>query len=611
MRSIRFTLLIYFLGLLAFVLVSVSSYVYGENRATLAAKERSVRELLQARCRDETQAINDKLDDELLHQAQTLASMAQTQWSPRLQFYPSLGALSSTPVPFGYLPLASWLAEDAKPALASRLKKFQTIRFAEHVTFCQHQGRPTSYFQISDNSGKNLQRSYTLGSLKLPLGSEVREKLELLESKPEDLELQPGIVVRCVTLRAPVTRERFYFGPPPARVDPKPSSPTSTSPTKPAATPRKTEAPRSSGNQGRGQPGAAQFVDKFTPIIFIQCARETGQRDEAVGAVHQRLVEGLASLQAESEATLQALRLRLALMILVVLAATVLGVVLLLRRGLAPVQRISHAVSQVSERDFQLRLKRGEVPRELVPIVEKLHGSLQSLEKAFAREKQAAADISHELRTPLSSLMATIQVCLRKPRASEEYRTALQTCNDIGKQLNSLVERLLTLARIDAGADTLRPEAVDVPDLAEQCVTMIRPLAEARELSLQLERNGPIVIETDPDKLREVVTNLLHNAIQYNRPHGRIDLSVARENGHVQLEVRDTGIGIPAAARAHLFERFYRADPSRQADTVHAGLGLAIIKGYLDLMGGSIEVESCEGQGSKFRVLLPVKPNGH
>jgi signal transduction histidine kinase len=102
------------------------------------------------------------------------------------------------------------------------------------------------------------------------------------------------------------------------------------------------------------------------------------------------------------------------------------------------------------------------------------------------------------------------------------------------------------------------------------------------------------------------MTNLLHNAIQYNRPSGKVELSVARQNGHLHLQVSDTGIGISPEARDHIFERFYRADSSRSADGLHAGLGLAIVKGYVDLMGGTISVESTEGVGSTFRVDLPA-----
>jgi heavy metal sensor kinase len=287
-------------------------------------------------------------------------------------------------------------------------------------------------------------------------------------------------------------------------------------------------------------------------------------------------------------------------------AATCLGGFWLVRSGLAPLQHITQAVSNVSEKDFHLRIDRKEVPLELVSVVEKLDQTLHSLGEAFAREKQAAADISHDLRTPISALLATTQVALRKSRTPREYQQALETCQDIGQQLNQLVERLLALARIDAGADQVRPELVDLPELAEQCVAMVRPLATANNITIAVERNGPILIETDPGKLREVLTNLLDNAIQYNRPAGRVDLSLHQVNHHVEVAVRDTGIGISPAAMSHLFERFYRVDPSRESPTVHAGLGLAIVKGYVDLLGGQIAVESVEGEGSTFRVSLPL-----
>jgi heavy metal sensor kinase len=289
-----------------------------------------------------------------------------------------------------------------------------------------------------------------------------------------------------------------------------------------------------------------------------------------------------------------------------VFGATVIGGVWVVRWALSPLQRLTDAVSKVSERDYQLRIDPDQVPEELKPIVERLRHSLASLEQAFAREKQAAADISHDLRTPIASLLATTQVCLRRPRSSEEYREAIETCREIGTQLNTLVERLLALARLDAGADRLQTEPVDVPELAEQCAALIRPLAAEKGLSVHVERNGPILVETDAGKLREVLTNLLDNAIEYNRPHGRIDVAVSRGRGEVEVEVRDTGIGIDPEARQHLFERFYRVDPSRHTDSPHCGLGLAIVKGYVDLMGGKIEVDSTPGQGSTFRVRLPL-----
>jgi heavy metal sensor kinase len=319
-----------------------------------------------------------------------------------------------------------------------------------------------------------------------------------------------------------------------------------------------------------------------------------------------KMHETMQEQEQSSRAALASVRNKLLIIGLVAFGFTALGGVWLVRRGLRPIHRIAEAVSQVSEKDFQLRLALDKTPAELTTIVDKLHQTLLSLKNAFEREKQAAADISHELRTPIASLLATIQVCLRKPRQAEEYRNTLQTCADIGHQLRGLVELLLALARLDAGADRLNIEPVDVPELAEQCVEQIRPLAETQELSLRFERNGPLCVETDAGKLREVLLNLLHNAMQYNRPQGSVEVSVSSDDGHARLVVRDTGVGIPAKALPHLFERFYRVDASRHSETIHAGLGLSIVKGYLDLMGAAITVESVEGQGSTFSVLLPL-----
>jgi signal transduction histidine kinase len=279
-------------------------------------------------------------------------------------------------------------------------------------------------------------------------------------------------------------------------------------------------------------------------------------------------------------------------------------------------RRLSYAVSRVSVKDFRLPLDDRPLPLELRPIVERLTNTLDLLKRAFAREKQAAADISHELRTPLAALLTTTEFALRKPRSVEHYRELLGDVHASAQQMNQIVERLLTLARLDAGVDRLRVQPVDVAALAQQCADVVRPLAEARGLKLAVKNGFPArngaggegarLVQTDPDKLREIVSNLLHNAIEYNRPGGAIDLRVGRHNGTLEVEVQDTGIGIANQVRERIFERFYRADPSRGGDDLHAGLGLAIVKEYIDLMGGSIGVESTEGQGSTFRVLLPV-----
>jgi heavy metal sensor kinase len=349
--------------------------------------------------------------------------------------------------------------------------------------------------------------------------------------------------------------------------------------------------------------------------MVLQVAADIGQLDKSLDVLLADRDEELNNLKEQTALALSGLRNRLLTISSLTIAATFLGAWVLVWLGLLPLKRMSEAVSKVSTRDFRLPIAEASLPMELRPIAERLAATLDQLKRAFAREKQSTADISHELRTPLAALVATTDLALRKQRTPEQYREFLQECRSSASQMNQIVERLLTLARLDAGVDRLRPQTFDAAELAEQCAAVVRPLAEAQGLRLMVSANGadqkgdcPTRLTTDPDKLREILNNLLHNAIQYNRPAGQIDVMVARDNGHVRLEVRDTGIGIAAEAREHIFERFYRADPSRTSDGMNAGLGLAIVKEYVELMGGRIAVDSAPGQGSTFRIELPATP---
>jgi heavy metal sensor kinase len=444
--------------------------------------------------------------------------------------------------------------------------------------------RTGDYYQIDvqhwGSWGKPL-RSKSLGGLSFPQPADFGGD-KLLHWEPDNFELPGGRWVRRVRVKASSAR---------------------------------------SSNIWRNQPAASAAPPPPPPVpqsrrsvfIVLQVAADQDRLD-ALLARRAALRDGeLARLRAETAAALEYLRNRLLAICAVTFVATVLGAWVLVRFGLAPLRRMSEAVSRVSPRDFRLPLGDAPLPLELRPIAERLGGTLELLKRAFAREKQSTADISHELRTPLAAMLATTELALRKQRSPEQYREFLQDCRASAQVMNQIVERLLTLARLDAGVDRLRPQAVDVAEVAAQCAAVVRPLAEAQGLSLavhdRLSGGGGGDAErlsTDPDKLREVLNNLLHNAIQYNRPAGRIDLTVARENGCVRLEVRDTGVGIAPASRDLIFERFYRADPSRNGDGMHAGLGLALVKEYVDLMGGRIAVDSTEGQGSTFRVELPL-----
>jgi signal transduction histidine kinase len=608
MRSIRLSLVVYFLGLVGVALGVASLLVYGIAQRTLRDKEEAAGKLIDARYEERRREAEKRLNNRLFNHAKALAGRVRPRprWDrfhhngqPHFTLYGRLGLLTGYVGPHSHT-IAPWLVwwiqsyqyrpEGGRFRGRPVMLPIQTqlwhhdlieLRLGQDVALPPEDDLPRISALIETNHwGRALQVG---DKLHLPSEADFAPN-ERLTWDIADYRLPDGVPVRKVRFRSRISLQDWPERPP-----------------------------------GPGGGGPRSFRPTFTPpppAIIIQCAADTRELDAALEGVRRQRDEERRQLRADTTAALHYQRNWLLVITGLTFAATILGCVGLVWLGLVPLRRLSDAVSKVSPRNFTLALGDKPLPAELHPIADRLSETLELLRRAFAREKQATADISHELRTPLAALMTNIELALRKQRPPEQYREMLQECRSSAQQMNQIIERLLTLARLDAGVDRLRPQPVDVAELAEQCATVVRPLAEARGLRLSVRNefarpdapSGPAPrLTTDPDKLREVLNNLLHNAIQYNRPDGKIDLVVARHDGRVQLEVRDTGIGIAAESRELIFERFYRADPSRTSDGMNAGLGLAIVKEYVELMGGQIRVESAPGQGSTFRVELPVQ----
>jgi heavy metal sensor kinase len=585
MRSIRLSLAVYFLALLALALGAASLLIYRHAEQTLEDKRASTAKLLRAQCERQEAEKSEQFDRALDDQAQTLAMLVAQFSDPRLY---GLGLLSAVQGPYGYVTAPLWANECTRSRLYGELWRMaaREIKLKDSDRLRSVDGQVAEFFQIDSDWGSRY-LSKSLQGKKLPLDTVAFAPDRVLHSEHDRVRLASGLEVRRVVQKMPAPVSVPWAGPVGdrdrghSRGVPRPDGP------RPEGPPLADAPPR--------------------PSIYIQCACPASRLEATLTELRDHRDGELARLDEETAASLAGLRNRLLLMNVLTYAAAALGCLLLVWLGLAPLRRLSDAVSRVTPQDLRLPFAQKRLPVELRPIVGRLNETLEQLRRAFAREKQATADISHELRTPLAALMTTIDLALRKPRSGEEYRDFLEGCRESAEQIHRAVERLLTLARLDAGVVVLNVHPVDAAQLAEQCAAVVRPLAEARGLRLSVHRDGPALLNADPDKLREVVTNLLHNAVQYNRPDGAIDLSVGRQNGHLEVEVRDTGIGISADARAHIFERFYRADPARGGDDgLHAGLGLAIVKELIDLMGGTIDVESQEGRGSTFRVRLPA-----
>jgi heavy metal sensor kinase len=279
----------------------------------------------------------------------------------------------------------------------------------------------------------------------------------------------------------------------------------------------------------------------------------------------------------------------------------------LVSRAIRPVEDISAAASRISAGNLAERIPVKDEGSELGRLARVLNSTFARLEAAFAQQKQFTADASHELRTPLAVVIAETQTTLARERSPAEYRETVQTCLDAAQEMRRLTESLLQLARFDAGQEVMNRQPFDLAETVRAAVERIRPLAVERGLKLVCE-TVPATVRGDADRLQQVVTNLLANAIHYNRPAGEIHVTIASDNAGAVLAVRDTGPGIPAEDLPHIFERFYRGDKSRthSQGRVGSGLGLAICKAIVEAHAGAIEVICPAGGGTTVTVRLPA-----
>ena len=224
--------------------------------------------------------------------------------------------------------------------------------------------------------------------------------------------------------------------------------------------------------------------------------------------------------------------------------------------------------------------------------------------EAEAARRQFTANVSHELRTPLTTISGYAELLenhlVASPEDTEKFLSRIR--KEAGRML-TLVEDILRLSQLDEGSLELKPQEVDLKQLAQETITSLQPKAEQREVTLSVTGDAPTVT-TDPALLGEILYNLLDNAIKYNRAGGKAEILLDEVGGHARIRVRDTGIGIPKEHQQKVFERFYRVDKSRSKATGGTGLGLSIVKHAVQLLGGELRLESNPGQGTTMTVLL-------
>ncbi len=248
---------------------------------------------------------------------------------------------------------------------------------------------------------------------------------------------------------------------------------------------------------------------------------------------------------------------------------------------------------------------------EIDSLAESFNGMLERLEASFAVERETKeqmrrfiADASHELRTPLTSIHGFLEVLLRgAANQPEQLHKALKSMHGESERLNKLVHDLLLLAKLDRRPHIDLAEGL-LDALIRDMEPQLRILAGKRKLVLRLEQD--MKCRYNADKMKQVVLNLFHNAVQQTDPErGSIEISLLKKENGVQLSIRDNGPGISQSHLPHVFDRFYRSDSSRTRKYGGSGLGLAITKSIVDAHGGAIQVESREGEGCAFHIWLP------
>ena len=308
---------------------------------------------------------------------------------------------------------------------------------------------------------------------------------------------------------------------------------------------------------------------------------------------------------------------------LAVLAFVVVGVSLILlvivsvlaawrvRRGLEPLIELAGQAEAISVLHWEFRPPaEASVAKELAPLTGAIERVLDRLHESFRQQRDFTSDAAHELKTSVAIVKSTLQTLLQRPRPENEYRAGLESMLEDCGRLEDLLGRMLRLARIEQWVENgmnRRLGTTEVTSTCEAAISRIQALANARNIQIELSAPQEVHLRADPEDLELIWVNLLENALQYSPAGSSVAIGVGNGGSTASVCVRDSGPGIPEEQLPHVFQRFYRGDPSRSRSTGGFGLGLAICKAMVTAYGGQIEAVNRDGQGMEMRVQLPIQ----
>ncbi len=345
------------------------------------------------------------------------------------------------------------------------------------------------------------------------------------------------------------------------------------------------------------------YIELTTPIINTASTDNTADK----GSVTQIQGVMLTSISTDSIATTMEVLGRKAviletLMIMVIIALALVLSVILTR----PFDRVTDAINEVKEGYSDESIS---VPDyvETVHIIDAFNQMLKRMKVLDDSRQEFVANVSHELKTPMTSMKVLADSLLGQDNVPAElYREFMEDIVSEIDRENQIITDLLNLVKMDKKVQELNIVSLNINDLAELILKRLRPIARKNDIEVVFESMRPVVAEVDEVKMSLIMTNLVENAIKYNKEHGWVKVVLDADHQYFTFEVSDSGIGIPDDSLAHIYERFYRVDKSHSREIGGTGLGLAITKNAVLMHRGSITVTSKEGEGACFMVKIPL-----
>ncbi|KPB12577.1 heavy metal sensor histidine kinase [Pseudomonas amygdali] len=310
------------------------------------------------------------------------------------------------------------------------------------------------------------------------------------------------------------------------------------------------------------------------------------------------------SMDRESDSTLLHAYLKSTFLILpVILLLVGFGAWWVVRRGLRPLGAFRKVTALISARDLSHRMKVKGLPDELRDLAHAVNFMLHRLDGDVQQLAQFSDDLAHELRSPMNNLMGKAQVTLSRPRPSEEYKQALESCTEELERMSRMISQMLFLASVSQPAAPLPVEVIDLREEADKVAELFSSSAEERDITLQVQGNAKAT--GDRLMIQRAISNLLSNAIRHGLSGSVITITLATHADEVSLAVRNAGDGIDAEHLPRLFDRFYRVHVSRARQQGGTGLGLAIVRSIMSLHEGQVTVESEPGHFTTFSLIFP------